>query len=155
MRKVLLASLLTVTLLGVRTGSAQQPAEPGEAVWALDFVKVKPGMFEQTMSYFDEGWIPAREEAKRRGVIIGYRRIAEMSEAKNDWDIILMTEYKNQTAYDERDKAFGPIDLEVLRNRRGTMKTLDEKYLYDIVDRRVLQDFSRVENPHFKLIGKL
>jgi hypothetical protein len=155
MRKVLLASLLLVTLFGVRAGRAQQPVEPGEAVWSLDFVKVKPGMFEQTMSYFDEGWIPAREEAKRRGVIIGYRRIAEMNEAKSDWDIILMTEYKNQRAYDERDKAFGPIDLEVLRNRRGTMKTLDEKYLYDIVDARVLRDFSQVENPHFKLIGKL
>jgi hypothetical protein len=155
MQKALLASLLVVTFLGVRGGNVQQPAEPGEAVWSLDFVKVKPGMFEQTMNYLDDGWIPAREEAKQQGVIIGYRRIAEMSEAKSEWDIILMTEYKNQAAYDERDKTLGPIVADVWRNNQRKTDGLNKKDLYTIVDTRVLRDFSTVENPHLKLIGKL
>ena len=155
MKKMILVSLLALALVGVRAGSAQQPAEPGEAVWSLDFVKVKPGMFEQTMTYLDQGWIPTHEMAKERGVIAGFRRIAEQQQTNGEWDIILMTEYKNQAAYDEREKSFAPIIAEVLRDNRARVGGLNKKELYDIVDTRVLHDFSQVDNPHFKLIGKL
>lgn len=155
MQKVLLASLLVVTFLGVRGGNAQQPAEPGEAVWSLDFVKVKPGMFEQTMTYLDQGWIPAHEMAKEQGVIVGFRRIAEQPEGKGEWNIILMTEYKNEAAYDDREKFLGPIIADVWRSNQRKTNGLNKKDLYDIVDSRVLRDFSQAENPHLKLIGKL
>ena len=155
MKKVILVSLLVLALVGVRAGSTQQPTEPGEAVWSLDFVKVKPGMFEQTMTYFDLGWLPAHEMAKEQGVIVGFRRVAEQPEGKGEWDIILITEYKNQAAYDEREKSFAPIVAEASRNNRGKMNGLKKKDLYDVVDTRVLRDFSQAENPHYKLIGKL
>lgn len=155
MKNMIFVSLLTLALVGVRAGSAQQPAETGEAVWALDFVKVKPGMFEQTMTYLDQGWIPTHQMAKEQGVIAGFQRIAEQQQTNGEWDIILMTKFKNQAAYDEREKSFAPIVADVLRDNRARMNGLNKKDLYDIVDTRVLHDFSQAENPHYKLIGKL
>jgi len=155
MKNLLFTSLLLLIFFVIVPGSAQQPAEPGEAVWALDFVKVKPGMFEQTMNYFDYGWIAAREAAKKQGAIVAYRRIAEDPQPNGEWDIILMTEYKNQAAYDEREKAFAPIVLEITRNNRGKMMGLNKQDLYDIIETRVLHDFSETASPHLKLIGKL
>lgn len=154
MGKLLFMSVLTLVFLAIEAGSAQQAAEPGEAVWSLDFVKVKPGMFDPTMNYFDSGWIPAREEAKRQGLIVAYRRIAGEPQTKSEWDIILMTEYKNQAAYDEREKAFARILPEIPGNNRGIKNGLNKKDLYDIVDTRILRDYSEAENPRLKLIGK-
>ena len=154
MKKLLFASLLALAFFALQAGSAQQTVAPGEAVWAVDFVRVKPGMFEQTMTYLDSGWIPAHEEAKQQGAILGYHRIAEQSQKTQEWDILLMTKYRNQAAYDARESVFAPIITEVLRNNRSQMPTLNKKDLYDIVDTRILHDFSEAETPHYKLLGK-
>jgi hypothetical protein len=154
MKKLLFACFLALAFFAIQAGSRQQPEASGEAVWAVDFVKVKPGMFEQTMTYFDTGWIPAHEEAKQQGAILSYHRIAEQSQRTQEWDILLMTQYRNQPAYDARESTFAPIIAEVLRNNRSKLPTLNKKDLYDIVDTRVLYDFSEVETPHYKLLGK-
>ena len=154
MKKLLFSSFLALVFFAIQAGSAQQPVVPGEAVWAVDFVKVKPGMFEQTMTYLDEGWVPAREQALQQGTILSYHRIAEQSQKTQEWDILLMTQYRNQADYDVRERTFAPIVVEVLRRNRSHMPTLNKKDLYDIVDSRVLLDFSAAETPHYKLLGK-
>jgi hypothetical protein len=154
MKKLLFASLLALAFFAIQAGSAQQPETPGEAVWAVDFVKVKSGMFEQTMTYLDYGWVPAREEAMQEGTILNYHRIAEQSQKTQEWDILLMTQYRNQAAYDARESAFAPLLAEVLLKNRSKLSPLNKKDLYDIVDSRVLHDFSGTETPHYKLLGK-
>jgi hypothetical protein len=154
MKKLLFAGFLAVAFFALQAGSAQLSANPGEAVWSVDFVKVKPGMFEQTMTYFDSGWVPAREEALRGDSIVSFHRIAEQSEKTKEWDIILMTQYRNQAAYDARESVFAPIIAGILRNNRSKMSTLNKKDLYDIVDTRVLHDFSEAETAHYKLLSK-
>lgn len=155
MKKLLFTGLLVLAFFAMEAGSTQQPAESGEAVWSVDFVKVKPERFQQTMNYLDSGWMQARELAKQQGAIIAYRRIAEEAQSNGEWDIILMTEYKNQAAYDEREKSFAPIIAEIMHSNRGKMVGLNKKDLYDIVETRVLHDFSETASPHLKLIGKL
>jgi|SRR5271155_3398286 len=154
MKKLLFAGLLGVVFLVFQAGSAQLPVEPGEAVWAVDFVKVKPGMFEQAMTHLDSGWVPAREEAKRQGAILSYHRIAEQSQKTQEWDILLMTKYRNQAAYDARESVFAAILAGLPRNNRSQIPTLNKRDLYDIVDTRILRDFSEIETPHYKLLGK-
>src|ERR1700730_11996708 len=82
------------------------PAVPSIAdkpVWALEFINVKPGTFGATMVYLDDNWIRVRAEAKRQGDVLAYNRIAGVrhmlfpkGSSNDDWDILLMTEYKNQ-----------------------------------------------------------
>jgi hypothetical protein len=75
------------------------PAAPSIAdkpVWALEFIKVKPGTFGPTMVYLDDNWIRVREEAKHQGAVLTYNRIAgerqmlfpAKESSNDDWDIL-------------------------------------------------------------------
>src|SRR3984893_589088 len=71
-------------LLMALSANAQQiqlqeapPAVPSIAdkpIWALEFVKVKPGTFGPTMVYLDDNWMRVRAEAKRQGSVLTYNR---------------------------------------------------------------------------------
>ena len=76
---MVLFSLLIALGLNAQQFQSAPPASPSIAdkpVWALEFVKVKPGMFAATMGYLDDNWIRLRAEAKRQGAVLTYNRIA-------------------------------------------------------------------------------
>src|ERR1700733_10449513 len=97
---VAIALFLLLIAIGVNAQELQEvpPAAPLKAeqpVWALEFIKVKPGMFAATMGYLDDNWIPQRAEAKRQGAVLNYNRVADNrrdrflaeQSSNNDWDI--------------------------------------------------------------------
>src|SRR5450759_4337671 len=100
---MVLFSTLMALGLNAQQFQSDPPASPSNTdrpVWALEFVKVKPGMFAATMGYLDDNWIRLRAEAKRHGEVLTYNRIAGDEYSNTDWDILLMTEYKNHAADD-------------------------------------------------------
>ena len=95
-------SLLFASLLIVTVGAAQSASESQKPVWTMESMRVKPGMFGITLGYLDDNWMRVREEAKRQGAVLSYQRIAEEGSQESDREIVLLTEYKNQAAYDAR-----------------------------------------------------
>jgi hypothetical protein len=160
------------SLLMALTVNAQQiqlwdapPAVPSIAdkpVWALEFIKVKPGTFGPTMVYLDDNWIRVREEAKHQGAVLTYNRIAgerqmlfpAKESSNDDWDILLMTEYKNQAAYDGREKLFASILKRLPDNTAGIIQRYKREDLFQSVKTRVLQDFSENGYPQMRLLTK-
>jgi hypothetical protein len=131
-------------------------------VWALEFVKVKPGMFAATMGYLDDNWIRLRAEAKRHGEVLAYNRAAAESPVlfpadgltNNDWDILLMTEYKNQAAYEGREKLFDSILKRLPNKTSEVIKGYKKEELFQSVKTRVLQDFSENGYPQVRLLAR-
>src|SRR5258705_1495358 len=115
MRGRIFAGVFLVSLLTVGGGGAQSPAHSEKPVWTMEFIKVKPGMFGLTLGYLDDNWMRVREEAKRQGAVLSYRRIAETvqitpgSKSGDQNSIVLLTEYKNLAAFVEREKLFALI----------------------------------------------
>ena len=141
------------------------PAAPSIAdkpVWALEFVKVKPGTFGPTMVYLDDNWIRVRAEAKRQGAVLTYNRVADerrvlipAEESSNDdWDILLMTEYQNQAAYDGREKLFASILKRLPDNTAGIIQRYKREDLFQSVKTRVLEDFSENDYPQLRLLTR-
>jgi hypothetical protein len=141
------------------------PAVPSIAdkpVWALEFIKVKPGTFGPTMVYLDDNWIRVREEAKHQGAVLAYNRIAgerqmlfpAKESSNDDWDILLMTEYKNQAAYDGREKLFASILKRLPDNTAGIIQRYRKEDLFQSVKTRVLQDFSENGYPQLRLLTR-
>jgi hypothetical protein len=158
---MVLFSLLIVplTALGVNAQQFQSapPAAPSNTdkpVWALEFVKVKPGMFAATMGYLDDNWIRLRAEAKRQGAVLNYNRVAGDESSNSDWDILLMTEYKNQAAYDGREKLFDSILKRLPNNTSEVIKGYKKEELFQSVRTRVLQDFSENGYPQLRLLTR-
>jgi hypothetical protein len=155
--------------LGVKAQQLQlQEAPPSvpsiadKPVWALEFVKVKPGTFGPTMVYLDDNWIRVRAEARRQGAVLSYNRIAgerqmlfpAKESSDDDWDILLMTEYKNQAAYDGREKLFASILKRLPDNTAGIIQRYKKEDLFESVKTRVLQDFSENGYPQLRLLTR-
>src|SRR5215470_18718872 len=96
----LFAATVLVLLLFAGAGKAQSPSHDEKPVWTMEFIKVKPGMFGLTLGYLDDNWMRVRDVAKRQGAVMSYSRIAEKGNRESDGNIVLLTEYKNQAAYD-------------------------------------------------------
>jgi len=159
---VLIALSLDARQLQLQDEPHVAPSISDKPVWALEFVKVKPGTFAATMSYLDDNWIRVRAEAKRQGAVLNYNRVAggegvlipAEESSNNDWDILLMTEYKNQAAYDGREKLFASILKRLPDNAGGIIQRYKKEDLFQSVKTRVLQDFSENGYPQLRLLAR-
>ena len=86
----------------------EKPYKEGP-VWNVSFIQTKPGMQDTYLKDLSEHWIKVMEEAKREGIIIDYKIIASAPAAKTDWDLMLMTQFKNFAALDDTQDKFDAI----------------------------------------------
>ena len=156
MQRRVFAGLFLVSLLIVAAdGGAQWPPSDFEKpVWTMEFIKVKPGMFGLTLGYLNDNWMRIREEAKRQGAVLSYHRIAEQGSGESERNIVLLTEFKNQNAYDAREKVFASIRKQLPNNMSGMVKPPQQADLYETVSTRIFQDYSNTDNARFQLLAK-
>src|SRR5208283_6043634 len=64
-------------------------------VWDITFVKAKPGVALNYMNYLATEWKTEQEALKKAGLILNYMVIETESHSPNDFDLMLMTEYKD------------------------------------------------------------
>ncbi len=76
---------------------AQTPARPFHdgPVWDISFIKVKPGVGLKYMNWLSTEWKTEQEALKSAGLILDYKVIETEAHATTDWDMMLMTEYKD------------------------------------------------------------
>jgi hypothetical protein len=114
-------------------------------VWTMELITVKAGMFGLTLGYLDDEWMRVREEAKRQGVVLAYHRIAEQAEPDRG-NLVLLTEYKNRSAYDGRERLFGSIRKQLPNTNSGVIRPYKQENLFEISSGRVFQDWSETDN---------
>jgi hypothetical protein len=126
----------------VTVGGAQSTSKSERPVWTMESMKVKPGMFGITLGYLDDNWMRVREEAKRQGAVLSYQRIAEEGSQESDREIVLLTEYKNQAAYDARETLFSAIRKDLPNDTFGVRLLVRlplRQDLHDIMNTRVFR----------------
>jgi hypothetical protein len=100
---LLLAALAPVT-------AAQQTAPYTEGpVWDLGFIRVNPGMEDDYLNNLRANWKRIGDEAKRQGLVLSYKVISTPAANRDDWDLLLMVEYKNMAALDGLRQKYEPI----------------------------------------------
>jgi len=124
-------------------------------VWTLEYIQVKPGMFGPAMGYLDDRWVRVREEAKHDGSVLAYHRIAEQASDKNNWNVVLITEFKNQAARDASEKRFDAILKHFPQDTSDVIRGFKPDDLFQSVSTRTFQDFSDSANPQFRLLSKM
>jgi hypothetical protein len=146
--------LMVIACLAIAAGMrGQSPAENDKPVWTMEFLKVKPGKFGMTLGYLDDGWMRERAEAKRQGAVLNYSRISEQGTRESERNIVLLTEYKNQAAYEGRDSLFAKIRKE-LPDRPAIMRNAQPEELYAIGATRIFEDYSDGGDPRMKLLAE-
>jgi len=93
----MLAICLAVCLLLLGASVYAQvvrPTHPG-SVWLLSFIHVKPGMSTAYEKYLAGEWKKQEDALKAAGIILSYKVIQTEAHSPNDWDLMLMSEYKD------------------------------------------------------------
>jgi hypothetical protein len=153
MRKIIFAGLFLMCLLAVTGAAPQSPTDSDKPVWTMEILRVKSGMFGPTLGYLDDNWMRLRAEAKREGAVLSYNRIADHDSNESDWNIVLLTEFKNSAAYDAREKLFASIRKQLPNDTSAVMRAPQED-LYETMSTRVFQDYSDMGLARFQLLSK-
>jgi hypothetical protein len=104
----ILIGLLTVLVLAlgvVAIGQVRRPFKNG-TVWSIGFIRMKPGMETAYLNYVAGDWKKEQESLKKDGQIISYKVLQTEAHGATDFNLMLLTEYKDLATYEKNlDKA--------------------------------------------------
>ena len=89
-----LIAVLVLTLSVVVYAQVSRPYRNG-SVWSIGFIQMKPGMETAYLNHVAGDWKRGQEALKKDGQIVSYKVLTTEAHGSNDWNIMLMTEYKD------------------------------------------------------------
>jgi len=101
-RNLILVSSIFVLMLTLSIATSAQVKRPfhNGTVWVVAVIQVKPGMENAYKNYLAGDWKKGQEALKKDGQIISYCVIETEAHGTNDWNMLLMTEYKDLATYE-------------------------------------------------------
>jgi len=101
---VVLLSFLLFPLCAIAQQPEAKPYHEGP-VWQINFIHAKGGMEDRYFRYLAETWKREQEALKSAGYILDYRVIATEAHGPQDFNVILMTQFKDLASMEaNRDK---------------------------------------------------
>ena len=79
------------------------------AVVSMDLVRVKNGHYTEAVYFFENNWKIFRDSALAKGYISSYQLLKNKRDTVGGVDIILITEYSSEEAYNQRESRFQPL----------------------------------------------
>lgn len=145
----ILGVLMVLGFIGAGLSLYAQATRPyhNASVWDIAFIRMKPGMESAYLTYIATEWKREQDALKKEGLTVSYRVIATEPHNPADWNLMLMTEYKDLASMEAAEpkidalaqKLFGSDDKmrqgykerlevrEVLGNRLGREIVLEPR----------------------------
>lgn len=97
--------------LGMGLAGVPGAAGPGDSyrdgtVWNIAYIKVKPGMNDADLEYLAGQWKSLQDGYKKEGLILSYKVITTESHGPTDFNVMLMTEYKDLATMEASEDKF-------------------------------------------------
>jgi hypothetical protein len=106
-------------------GASVAPYHEG-SVWDISFIRTVPGMDDDYLKSLSATWKRTMDEAKKQGLVLSYKVISTPAVGAEDWNIMLMVEFKNWAAFDGLDAKFRALESKLVGNP-DQMRTLMTK----------------------------
>ena len=99
-----------------QSGSGAMPVRPFHAgpVWTITFVHTKPGLSLKYMEYLATEWKKEQDALKKAGLILDYKVIGTDSHSPEDWDLMLMTEYKDLATLEANEDKMEAVAMQAM-----------------------------------------
>ncbi len=122
-KRILVGSLVASVLLLCISVVAQvsRPFRNG-SVWSVSFIRMKPGMETAYLNYIATDWKRNQEEAKKEGLILSYKVLTTEAHGTGDWNIMLMTEYKDLATMEANEPKEDALGQRVVGNDQQQMQ---------------------------------
>lgn len=129
-RFVTFAACMALATIGAGLVRAQSDAPYTEGpVWGVTMVKTKPGMGDDYLKTLAKIYKSTNDEMKKQGLIMDYKILLGNDSNPQDFDILLMVEYKNMAAFDGLREKADPITDKILGSedaqRQGAIKRME------------------------------
>lgn len=92
--------VLALTLTVVAFAQVNRPYRNG-TVWSIGFIRMKPGMDTAYLNYVAGDWKREQEALKKDGQIISYKVLQTEAHGAGDFNLMLLTEYKDLATYEK------------------------------------------------------
>jgi len=89
--------------------STMSMAQPSHPIIIMDVVEVPVARREEAIYYFENNWKLFREVAMEKGLIRSYRMMEVDHENSDHLELILTTEFSNDTQFEQVEENFEPI----------------------------------------------
>ncbi|MDX1939215.1 MAG: hypothetical protein SFU99_01605 [Saprospiraceae bacterium] len=99
--------LFLFTLFSFLNNLYSQNITTEKAIWAVDYIKAKEGQLPDLLQFFELNWKGARKYAKKHKYVEDYQWY--VLPYNTDYQVVLMTKYKDQAQYDQREENFQKI----------------------------------------------
>jgi hypothetical protein len=113
------------------------------AVWEVTMVRTKAGMDDDYIKNIANAWKATNEEAKKQGIIVDYKVLMGDAANKDDFNILLMVQYKNMAAFDGLRERTDPIARKLIGSedtmRQASIKRLE---IRDILGNKTMREIS-------------
>ena len=110
------------------TGSSGAPYTEG-SVWDITLVKTKSGMSDDYLRGLGQTLKGVLEEEKKQNMIMDYKILIGDASSRDDFDVLIMVEFKNMAALDGLREKTDPIVSKVVggqdAQRQMAVKRLD------------------------------
>ncbi len=116
--------MVLITGLGTK-GFSQDRSYKDGSVWQIGFIKTSANMSEDYLNSLKNTWIAVHNEAVKQGLILSYKVMSGAAANPEDFDIMLLTEYKNMAAIEGTEDKWDAIEKKVL-GTEDAMKKLNE-----------------------------
>ncbi|MDQ3667677.1 MAG: hypothetical protein M3410_14115 [Acidobacteriota bacterium] len=128
--RVLTGSLVvSLLLLGISAyAQVGRPYRNG-SVWSIGFIRMKPGMETAYLNYVATDWKRDQETLKKEGLILSYKVLQTEGHGPTDWNLMLMTEYKDMATREANEAKEDALYQRVIGNdekqRQGYRERLE------------------------------
>ena len=126
-----LIAVLVLVLSVVVFAQVARPYRNG-SVWTISFIQMKPGMDTAYLNYVAGDWKREQEALKKDGQIISYKVLTTEGHNSTDWNIMLMTEYKDQATMESNEAKADNLAQTIIGN--------DEKQMQGYRDRLQIRE---------------
>jgi hypothetical protein len=114
MKKFVTVIMMIVALTAGVRGFAQDKAYQDGSVWAVSLIKTEANMGDEYLKSLKNNWIAVHEEALKQGLILSYKVLAGAASNPDDFDIMLLVEYKNMASMEGNDDKWEAISKKVI-----------------------------------------
>jgi len=132
---------MLVLMLAAQTGFGQEKPYKEGSVWTVTFVKVKPGMMDTYLRDLGANRKKLMEQAKKDGLILSERLLSGEATGREDFDLILMVEYKNWAAFDGLSDRFRALAEKMVGSEDKQVQMMTKRTeVREIVGTKTMQE---------------
>jgi len=135
-----LIAVLVLTLSVVVYAQVSRPFRNG-SVWSIGFIQMKPGMETAYLNYIATEWKREQEALKKDGQIISYKVLTTETHGSDDWNIMLMTEYKDLATMEANETKADNLTQRVIGNDEKQMQGYrDRLQIREVLESRLARE---------------